>query len=85
MLVSDNSSNAQRMLSNIEISAPRVGLLINLSLTEFLLVGSWNSLIQIKLSPGFIKQVSDFKYLGSWLMDCSKDYGEPLPGKRVST
>jgi hypothetical protein len=36
-------------------------------------VGRWESPVCISLSTGSIKQVEDFKYLGSWLIDCSKD------------
>ena len=49
-----------------------MGLRINVSKTVFLLVGVWTEPVTISLVSGSIKQVSDFKYLGSWLMDCSK-------------
>ena len=60
------------MLSAIEATALKVGLRINLSKTEFLLVGTWTEPVTISLASGSIKQVTDFKYLGSWLIDCSK-------------
>ena len=74
MLTSDSAAKAQSMLSAIEATALKVGLRINLSKTEFLLVGAWTEPVTISLASGSIKQVSDFKYLGSWLMDCSKDF-----------
>ena len=73
-LFSDNSENAQSMLSSIESAALQVGLKINYSKTEFLLVGRWDTPVSITVSSKPINQVSDFKYLGSWLMDCTKDF-----------
>ena len=53
------------MLSSIESTALRaqVGLKVNRLKTEFLLVGTWNTLVTLCLSSGSIKQVDDFKYL----------------------
>ena len=61
------------MLSQIESCALKVGLKINRVKTEYLLVGDWDTSVSFNLSTGPIKKVDDFKYLGSWLMDCSKD------------
>jgi hypothetical protein len=73
-LLSENAENAQTMLSSIERVALTVGLKVNVSKTEFMLVGKWNTPITISLSTGQIKQVADFKYLGSWLLDSTKDF-----------
>jgi hypothetical protein len=73
-LISDTASNAQTMLLAVERVARRVGLSINVPKTEFVLVGAWEAAVTLRLSKGPIKQVDDFKYLGSWLMDCSKDF-----------
>jgi len=73
MLVSDNIKNAQSMLSSIEHHAHLVGLNINLKKTEYLLVGKFTESVELSLTSGLIKQVKDFKYLGSWLMNCEKD------------
>ena len=62
------------MLSAIEETALKMGLRINVSKAEFLLVGAWAEPVTISLASGSIKQVTDFKYLGSWLMDSSKDF-----------
>ncbi len=38
------------------------------------MVGAWAKPVTISLASGSIKQLTDFKYVGSWLMDCSKDF-----------
>ena len=74
-LFSDNESKAQAMLSAIERVALRVGLKINRSKTEFMLVGRWDATPPtITLASGPLRQVDDFKYLGSWLRDSMKDF-----------
>jgi type IV secretory pathway VirB3-like protein len=62
------------MLTAIEVWALKVGLKINLKKTEFLLVGNWNEAVTLHLSSGAIAQVDDFKFLGSWLMNCQKNF-----------
>ena len=63
------------LLSAIEREAAKVGLIINRKKTEFLTVGDIeipkDSLV---VSDGPIKQVDDFKYLGTWLMCSRKDF-----------
>jgi hypothetical protein len=71
MLTADCVVNAQIMLTAIEVWALKVGHKINLKKTEFLLVGNWNEAVTLS---GAIAQVNDFKYLGSWLMNCQKDF-----------
>jgi hypothetical protein len=39
-----------------------------------LLVGNWASPIELRVSTGTINLVKDFKYLGSWLLNCTKDF-----------
>jgi hypothetical protein len=74
-LFSDSESKAQAMLSSIERVALRVGLRINRLKTEFMLVGRWDTgPVVLNLASGPIKQVDDFKYLGSWLRDSAKDF-----------
>jgi len=73
-LVSDSVDNAQIMISLIEKVALRIGLKINRPKTEYLLVGHFESPVVITLSSGIINEVKDFKYLGSWLMDSTKDF-----------
>jgi len=74
MLTSDCAIKAQTMLSAIEETALKVGLRINLKKTEYLLVGNWTDPVIIFLTSGPIARVEDFKYLGSWLMNSTKDF-----------
>jgi hypothetical protein len=54
--------------------ARKVGLKINRAKTEFMMVGNRTSPIKIRDSTGTMKLVKDFKYLGSWLFNCTKDF-----------
>jgi hypothetical protein len=54
--------------------ARRVGLKISRERTEFIMVGNWAFPVELCISTGTIKLVKDFKYLGSWLLNCSKDF-----------
>jgi hypothetical protein len=76
MLLSDCEHKAQLMLTSIENMASKVGLKINKSKTEFILIGNWDNKndIKINLSSGNIKLVEDYKYLGSWIMNSAKDF-----------
>jgi hypothetical protein len=39
-----------------------------------MMAGNWASPIELRVSTGSIKSVKDFKYLGSWLLNCKKDF-----------
>jgi hypothetical protein len=54
--------------------ARKVGLKINRAKTEFMMVGNWASPIELRDSTGTINLVKDFKYLGSWLLNSTKDF-----------
>jgi hypothetical protein len=54
--------------------ARKVGLKINRAKTEFMKVGNWASPIELRVCTGSINLVKDFKYLGSWLLNCTKDF-----------
>ena len=69
------------MLLSIETWAAKVGLKINHSKTEYMLVGNWEAErsttagTRITLNSGSVlKEVADFKYLGSWLLNLTKDF-----------
>jgi len=66
--------NAQSMLTAVESVARRIGLNINLSKTEFIAIGLWEEPFSLHVAKGSIKQVVDFKYLGSWLLNSFKDF-----------
>ena len=77
LLTSDCHIKAQTMALSIESIARQVGLKINVQKTEYILVGElWKSTanFEIRLSSGILKRVYDFKYLGSWLLNCHKDF-----------
>ena len=80
-LLSNSIPNAQEMLLSIETWAARVGLKINHGKSEYMLVGNWNSErasdsgIHLTLCSGDeLKEVADFKYLDSWLLNSKKDF-----------
>jgi hypothetical protein len=74
MLISDDAINSQKQLDSVDIMARKVGLKINRAKTEFMMVGNWASPIELRVSTGSINLVKDFKYLGSWLLNCTKDF-----------
>jgi Reverse transcriptase (RNA-dependent DNA polymerase) len=74
MLISDDAINSQKQLDSVDIMARKVGLKINRAKTEFMMVGNWASPIELRVSTGSINLVKDFKYLGSWLLNCKKDF-----------
>ena len=61
------------MLSSIEHHAQLVGLNINLKKSEYRL-GKFTESTELTPTTGLIKQVKDLKYLGSWLMNCEKEF-----------
>jgi hypothetical protein len=75
-LVSSSDTNIQQLFLNVEKWSLKVGLRINVDKTVFLLIGNWeNKQVIIKTNSGLaLKQVTDFKYLGSWLVSSLKDF-----------
>ncbi len=76
-LLSSSISNAKKLLKSIEKIAATVGLFINLDKTEYIMVGDWkieDYNKEIKINEGKIKLVTDFKYLGSWVMSSGRDF-----------
>jgi Reverse transcriptase (RNA-dependent DNA polymerase) len=74
MLISDDAINSQKQLESVDIMARKVGLKINRANTDFMMVGHWASPIELRVSTGTINFVEDFKCLGSWLLNCMKDF-----------
>jgi Reverse transcriptase (RNA-dependent DNA polymerase) len=74
MLISDDAINSQKQLDSVDIMARKVGSKINRAKTEFMMVGNWASPIEFRVSTGSIQLVKDFKYLGSWLLNSTKDF-----------
>ena len=74
-ILSSTLEYGQTLLSAIEREAAKVGLIINGKKTVFLTVGDIEVLKDsLVFNDGPIKQVDDFKYLGSWLMCSRKDF-----------
>ena len=76
VLFASTIANAQKLLSSLEKVAATVGLRINASKTEYILVGEWGlrRVKQIKVCAGPLKRVEDYKYLGSWILNSKEDF-----------
>ena len=70
-LLSNTFKDAQEFLTRLEEAANKVGLLMNEKKTEVMAFNTQGSLIS--RSGQVIKQVDDFKYLGSYLSNSAKD------------
>ena len=69
-------TNAQTLLTAVEKNAVAVGLHINLQKTEYIRIGDFSddNHPALRVSSGDIAEVSDFRYLGSWIMSPHKDF-----------
>ena len=73
-LVSDTVQQAEKLLHDLESAASAVGLSLNASKTEYMTLNiSDDSTVKSK-NGAPIKQVEDFKYLGSFIADDRKDF-----------
>jgi hypothetical protein len=59
MLISDNAVNAQKQLDSGDIMARRDGFKVGRARTEFMMVVSWSSSLELQVSTGTINQVQD--------------------------
>ena len=74
-LLSDTIQKAQSLLHDLETAASLVGLHVNASKTEYMLVNINDPVPNISsLNGASLKQVQDFKYLGSHIADSRKDF-----------
>ena len=74
-LLSDLISDAQELLHSLEIAAEKVGLTLNEPKTECMILNADSSHPPISSKSGAVlKEVSDFKYLGSYVGDSRKDF-----------
>ena len=71
-LTSNNMEQAQLLLSRLEMAAETTGLHENCKKTEYILFNQDETYLKT-LSGDLLKQVPDFKYLGSWIADSKKD------------
>ena len=72
-LISDNLEKAQSLLERVESAAKEVGLEINSTKTEFMIYNLRDGGINTA-DRTMLKQVQDFKYLGSWIDQSGKDF-----------
>jgi hypothetical protein len=74
-LISDTIEKAQRLLHDLETAASDIGLHVNDLKTEFMLINIDDPEPAITTLDGkALKQVQDFKYLGSYIADSRKDF-----------
>ena len=66
-ITSDNVEDANIMLHKIEEAAAEIGLGVNADKTEYISLNQANNSCIKSLKGKFIKQVNDFKYLGSYV------------------
>ena len=63
---------AQLLLQRLEIAGEAIGLHINCKEKEYMMFNQANT--ELKSQGGeLLKQVEDFKYLGSWIADSKRD------------
>ena len=63
---------AQLLLQRLEIAGEAIGLHINCKEKEYVMLNQANT--ELKSQRGeLLKQVEDFKYLGSWIADSKRD------------
>ena len=76
VLLGSTIPKAQKLLNSLEKAALKVGLRLNKSKTEYILVGDWGNKKQrdIKISGGVLNKVEDYKYLRSWLLNSTTDF-----------
>ena len=75
-LLSGTMANAQTLLTAVEENAAAVGLHINMKKTEYIRIGDFSNDNHptLRVSGGEIAEVTDFRYLGSWIMSSQKDF-----------
>jgi hypothetical protein len=66
-------NRCSKSLDSVDVTTRRVGIKINRAKTEIMMVGNWSFSLELRVSRT-INQVKDFKYLGSWLLYCTKDF-----------
>lgn len=71
-LLSNYVEQAQLLLLRLEIAAEAVGLHVNYKKTQYMLYNQADADL-VTLEGKNLKQVEDFKYLGSWLQSSKRD------------
>ena len=74
-MIAERTSSAQELLTSLEVSAAKVGLLLNAKKTECLLLNEDSDHSTIRSIDGSdIKETEEFKYLGSYVVSSKKDF-----------
>jgi hypothetical protein len=74
-LISQSLEHAQDLLQSLEQASNSVGLYLNEKKTEYYDKCQSNPIHQIKtLNGGILKEVDDYKYLGSYISSSEKDF-----------
>lgn len=72
-LISESIKDAELLLQSLESAASQIGLYCNEDKTQF--ISTSDQLLPLfSLNNTNIKRVDDFKYLGSWIAETSKDF-----------
>ena len=73
-LVSDRVEQAQELLNRVEVECAKVGLRLNAKKTEVITYNIHTDHPPITTSDGnALREVNDFKYLGSWMNSTEQD------------
>ena len=73
--MAEHISSAQELLTSLEVSAAKVGLLLNAKKTECLLLNEDSDHPTIRSINGSdIKETEEFKYLGPYVVSSRKDF-----------
>ena len=73
-LISEEIEQAQEILTRVEKEAAQVGLHVNAKKTESMPYNQENEVTIKTISGNNVKNVDNFKYLGSWMMSSQKDF-----------
>ena len=82
-LIAESIKNAGILLQSLEEAASAVALLCNETKTEFISTSTSSDTIH-SLSGAPTKQVQDFVYLGSHIMESKKDFNKAIGGARAN-
>ena len=74
-LIAEHITSAQALLLSFEEAAAKIGLKLNTKKTECMLLNEdFNHPCITSMDGAHIKEVEDFKYLGSYVADSRKDF-----------
>ena len=74
-LISDTLAKAQELLSSLEIASTRVGMFLNAKKTKYMTINVDVNHPPVTAHNGkVLEEVTDFKYLGSYVADSRKDF-----------